>query len=482
MPKTVAVTHANLAPSRKSTELGSKTGVVFIVFTVICGLFCFILCLIAKSLVAQEKWVETEDDGKGVRYQCVYSGSGKTPLLCSAVAFVGLAAVMLVEHMYMLIAVSKSPAAAGLVSWDIDSARFKSLTWQDAFFFVTTWAKRGIGTFEQTGRDQETVVSLSEKVVLCGWSVDIDHCFPGGWLIPNRITRPKIVPTTPRQQVLETSVLYGSPPHRLTTMARENPVITELPNRPPRFSFSGDFGKKSHSRFLDCSSEWGPEFAEIYAMLIALKVFLEAGCSSLTPLIVESDCQVVLNWLTFPLLRPWKWWCVLEEIDSISKSFASIKVIYEPRSHKGMADHLAKEGMFRQDLFKAWCKPLCRDYSVPTTLDSDVLSALLLTMLFLFTCYGSQAEEWPRERWPACERDPLTARKLRCVAGVGVGFTSLGVVEKEWERRVTGEVLGRLSRLRASIGRVVKVAVVVVRSSSWWPASGGRRAAAEAKR
>ncbi|PPS00669.1 hypothetical protein GOBAR_AA19994 [Gossypium barbadense] len=50
-----------------------------------------------------------------------------------------------------------------------------------------------------------------------------------------------------RQQVLETTVLYtsppGSPPHRLTTMAREDPVITELPNQPPPFSFSGRFQK-----------------------------------------------------------------------------------------------------------------------------------------------------------------------------------------------------------------------------------------------
>ena len=89
--------------------------------------------------------MDTEDNGKQVKYECVYSDSGKTPLLCSAVAFVGLAVAMVVLHMYILIAVSKLPAPAvafvGLagISWDTDSTRAKTLTWQAGLFFVTTW-------------------------------------------------------------------------------------------------------------------------------------------------------------------------------------------------------------------------------------------------------------------------------------------------------------------------------------------------------
>ncbi|KAE8717776.1 hypothetical protein F3Y22_tig00110020pilonHSYRG00027 [Hibiscus syriacus] len=262
MAKTVAVTHADLAPSRKTTELGSKTGVAFIVFTIICGLFYFVLCLVAEATRSQEKWVETGDDGKDVKYQCVYSGSGKTPLLCSAIAFVGLAAVMLVEHMYMLIAVSKS-AAAGLVSWDLDSAHFKSLTWQAAFFFVTTWLCFAVGEIL-------LLIGLSvESGHLSNWSRPRDGCliireglfcaagvltlltvFLAAGLYLTALHAQKLFQQhhQVRQQVLETSILHGSPPssppYRLTTMAREDPVITELPNRPPRFSFSGDFGKQ----------------------------------------------------------------------------------------------------------------------------------------------------------------------------------------------------------------------------------------------
>ena len=49
MPKTKAVTHADLAPSHRRTDLGSKFGVFLIVFTILCGLACFILCLIAEA-------------------------------------------------------------------------------------------------------------------------------------------------------------------------------------------------------------------------------------------------------------------------------------------------------------------------------------------------------------------------------------------------------------------------------------------------
>lgn len=80
----------------------------------------------------------TGNKGNGGNYECVYSGSGKTPLLCAASAFVGLAVAMVVEHAYMLIAVTKSPPSA-LVDWDSGSAIAKSLTWQAGFFFVTTW-------------------------------------------------------------------------------------------------------------------------------------------------------------------------------------------------------------------------------------------------------------------------------------------------------------------------------------------------------
>ena len=49
MPKRMAVTHADLEPSRRSTDLGSKIGVLLMILTILCGLFCFVLCLISEA-------------------------------------------------------------------------------------------------------------------------------------------------------------------------------------------------------------------------------------------------------------------------------------------------------------------------------------------------------------------------------------------------------------------------------------------------
>lgn len=43
------VTHADLAPAPKSSSLGSKTGAFLMVLSILLGLFCFILCLIAEA-------------------------------------------------------------------------------------------------------------------------------------------------------------------------------------------------------------------------------------------------------------------------------------------------------------------------------------------------------------------------------------------------------------------------------------------------
>lgn len=84
-------------------------------------------------------WLASGEKGsKEERYECVYSGSGKMPLLCAASAFVGLAIAMMIEHTFMLIAVSKLPPSA-LVALDTDSGSSRTLTWQAGFFFVATW-------------------------------------------------------------------------------------------------------------------------------------------------------------------------------------------------------------------------------------------------------------------------------------------------------------------------------------------------------
>ncbi|XP_065863767.1 uncharacterized protein [Euphorbia lathyris] len=138
-----AITHADLAPGPSRTDLGSKTAAYLTSLTILCGLFCFILCLIAEATRSQVIWiVSAEGKGKAENSECVYSGSGKTPLLCTSVAFFGLAISMVVQHTYLLIAITKSPPPA-FVNSDPDFAPAKSITFQAGFFFVATWHPRG---------------------------------------------------------------------------------------------------------------------------------------------------------------------------------------------------------------------------------------------------------------------------------------------------------------------------------------------------
>ncbi|KAG5038896.1 hypothetical protein JHK82_019718 [Glycine max] len=100
-------------------------------------------CVSAEATRSKVMWMNTAEHGKGSKSECVYSGRGKMPLLCASCAFIGLAIAILVEHTYMLIAVSNSSPA--LLTLDPDSASAKSLTWQAGFFFVTTWICFAVG-------------------------------------------------------------------------------------------------------------------------------------------------------------------------------------------------------------------------------------------------------------------------------------------------------------------------------------------------
>ncbi|KAH7573499.1 hypothetical protein ACOSP7_007223 [Xanthoceras sorbifolium] len=267
MPKRVAVTHADLAPSPGSTELGSKSGVFLIVLTILSGLCCFILCLVAEATRSQMTWVSSGGDGgKGEEYECVYSGSGKTPLLCAAVAFVGLAVSMVVEHIFLLIAISKSPPPV-LVSLDPDySAPAKVLTWQAGFFFVSTWICFAVGEIL-------LLIGLSvESGHLRNWSNPRPSCLiikeglfsaagvfalltvflaAGLYLTALRAQRISEELENVRREVLEASAMYVSPPRSplegLTTIARENPIRRETQQQQQHsLAFPSDFTKHSN--------------------------------------------------------------------------------------------------------------------------------------------------------------------------------------------------------------------------------------------
>ncbi|CAL0309265.1 unnamed protein product [Lupinus luteus] len=241
LPHTMAVTHADLEPNRSKTDLSSKTGAFLMVLTILLGLLCFILCLIAEATRSEVTWISSDEKGKEDKSECVYNSSGKVPLLCAAAAFFGLAIAMVMEHTYMMIAVSKSSPA--LLDWDPSSASAKSLTWQAGFFFITTWICFAVGEIL-------LLAGLSvESGHLKNWSKPRTDCYiireglfssagvfaltsvflaAGLYLTALRAQRILEDLAHVRREILEASVLYASPPRspqrHITSVARENPT------------------------------------------------------------------------------------------------------------------------------------------------------------------------------------------------------------------------------------------------------------------
>ncbi|KAJ9546480.1 hypothetical protein OSB04_019023 [Centaurea solstitialis] len=243
----MAVTHADLAPSRKGTDLGSKTGVVLLIFSILLGLICFVLCLIAEATRSQIiREVSDGGGGETDKNQCRYSGNGKTPLIYAAGAFLALAIAMVVQHTHLLLAVSKSdPDPSLLMTWDpLSDNHLNTLTWQAAFFFVTTWI----------------CFSVAEVLLLIGLSVESGHL--KGWSIPRStcfIAREGLFSSAgvlgittvflasglsitalraqwllqdqenARREVMEASILYSLPPRpsgdRITAVGGETPIL-----------------------------------------------------------------------------------------------------------------------------------------------------------------------------------------------------------------------------------------------------------------
>ncbi|KAL4346396.1 hypothetical protein GQ457_17G004770 [Hibiscus cannabinus] len=62
--------------------------------------------------------------------------------------------------------------------------------------------------------------------------------------------------------------------------------------------------------------EMGAEYAELMAIRLALSIFIEANWVGKTFLLVESDSQVVINWIANMSSRPWRWWNIFEDLDA----------------------------------------------------------------------------------------------------------------------------------------------------------------------
>ncbi|KAK4770454.1 hypothetical protein SAY87_030986 [Trapa incisa] len=240
-----AITHADLQPSDGWSGRGSRIGTALIMWTLLCGVFSFILCLIAEATHSQVTWVSASGSGSGgiESSECEYSGSGKTPLMCTAAAFIMLAAAVVVEHTYMLVAVSKLPPPAMVVYWERETGSVRSLTWQAGFFFVATWVCFAvaeilmlIGLSVESGhlrnwtRPRPKCLVIREGLFSAAGIFALMTVFlaTGLHLTGLRVSKMFHEQEVFRREMLETSVMYASPPPspppiRLVAVPRENP-------------------------------------------------------------------------------------------------------------------------------------------------------------------------------------------------------------------------------------------------------------------
>ncbi|KAF8041665.1 hypothetical protein BT93_A0306 [Corymbia citriodora subsp. variegata] len=259
MPQGKAVTHADLAPRRGRTHLGSKTGAALVVLTILCGLFSFILCLVAEASRSQVTWKSNPDgseEGGSGSYECVYNGSGKMPLLSGASAFLILAMAMVVEHTYLLVAVSKLPPSSPAFA-------ASTLTWHAAFFFVSTWISFAVaeillliglsvesGHLRNWARLRPSCLVIREGLFCTAGVFALATVFlaAGLYLIALRAEKAFREQEVARQEMLEASVLYASPPRspppRIAAVDREDPANGGA-QQDPSLGFHSVFSKFS---------------------------------------------------------------------------------------------------------------------------------------------------------------------------------------------------------------------------------------------
>ncbi|KAJ0978580.1 hypothetical protein J5N97_014054 [Dioscorea zingiberensis] len=139
---TMAITHADLS-HRRHWFRSSKVAHSLVIFSVICGLFSFILCLTAEAARSEVSWMIINRASDDKSDMCTYSGSGKTALLCAVAALVLLGVAMFTEHANMLVTVT-SPRPPATVAWTapetpLASRSSKAFTLQACTLVIATW-------------------------------------------------------------------------------------------------------------------------------------------------------------------------------------------------------------------------------------------------------------------------------------------------------------------------------------------------------
>ncbi|EOX93415.1 Uncharacterized protein TCM_002285 [Theobroma cacao] len=70
--------------------------------------------------------------------------------------------------------------------------------------------------------------------------------------------------------------------------------------------------------------------------------------------LVEFDSKVAVSWVLSPLERPFKCWRNFQQIDLLCDAIESVMFSHVFSEANQCADHLAKQGVNRNELFVAW--------------------------------------------------------------------------------------------------------------------------------
>ncbi|KAK9032871.1 hypothetical protein V6N11_017913 [Hibiscus sabdariffa] len=101
-------------------------------------------------------------------------------------------------------------------------------------------------------------------------------------------------------------------------------------------------------------SPLGADFVELTTILVALDLFVEVDLSWKSKLIIESDSLLVITWTLHSDSRPWRLWKEFLELDRKVDKIQNVSFKHVSRQYNEMADFLAKAGMERSELSKAW--------------------------------------------------------------------------------------------------------------------------------
>ena len=95
-------------------------------------------------------------------------------------------------------------------------------------------------------------------------------------------------------------------------------------------------------------------YAELRAVLEALDMYSTQNIIHGSHLIIESDSQNCVSWVNGEDSACWKYANTLNQIQNLLRTIGLVSVVKIFREANGLADNLAKQGVYRSEAFRAF--------------------------------------------------------------------------------------------------------------------------------